>query len=135
LSGHTVRVLPSFGLPFGPVAVLVGVDVVFVMAVYALFFTALIDHPQLRARRIGAIVEVVVVTSLSAAALFVPYAGEDGERCSGAFGSYGFATDALAAGSESDPCAFAGQVLVTFSWAALLVVAMVVAVWRWSGDS
>ena len=127
--------IPSFGLPFGPVAVLVLVDVLFVSIVHGLFLSVLLDRPQLPARRLGAIAEVFVVLALAAAALVAPFEGERSARCPGAFATYGFSTDALAAGGGPDPCAFGGQLLVTFSWATLVVVAIVVAVWRWSGDS
>jgi hypothetical protein len=128
-------VIPGWGVVFGPVLALALVAVLFTTVVEVLFFTLLLDRPQLPTRRRAAVAGVVMALFLAAAALLAPYEGEDRHRCGSAFMRYHFATDALAGGSTSDACAAPGQLLVVFGWTTPVLIALVVGIWRWSGDS
>ena len=126
--------LPSFGAPIGPLLLLLAADATFSVVCYVLFFTRFIDRPQLEVRRRAAIAEIGMMLGLTLAATLVPYEGEDGRRCEPALGAYGLRTEALVR-SSADPCAATGQLLVTVGWIAVVLVALAVAVWWWSGDS
>jgi hypothetical protein len=128
-------VIPSFGIPFGPVLVLVGVAIAFGVLVEILFFTALIDHPQLITRKHAAVAAVALGFVLALTALFAPYEGERQARCTGALAQYGFSTSALAAGGGDDACASAGQLLVVFGWSTPLMLGLIIGIWWWAGDS
>ena len=119
----------------GPVLVLLACELVFTVLCHALFFTVLIDRPQLSVRRSAAIGDVALTALLCLIAAFAPYEGEHRQRCGPAFAAYGFDTGSLASFDDRDPCAVAGQLLVTFSWTMLILVTLLVGLWWWSGDS
>ena len=116
------------GSEVGPLAVLTLVAAASSLVAYFLFFTVYRDRPHLRVRRSAAILSMLGGLLLAAGGMFLPYQGTTGERCPPALRSQGFRTDALATGRSDDPCAPAGQLLVTFGWTTPLLILMVVGV-------
>lgn len=129
-------VIPNIGgSVVGPVVVLVTAAAAYGLVARFLFFTAFRDRPQLRVRRSAAIGAGVGGLLLVAAGMFLPYRGIGGVRCSAALASQGFRTDALAGRRSDDPCAIAGQLLVTLGWTAPMLMLVVVGIAWFARDS